>query len=274
MPTGKADIISRKAWRTTLSELVWNESLLIAIESGQKYEDCSVQERSERIASARRFIASSPRLRVSYAINIRSLKPFKKSNAIAFTRNELRALRSELREAVKFYQLARAAPLATPTGRRKQLTVIKRAAARLLEKPEQAHGRLDPETTKILDSLAQGDRPGTGRYRARIPGRAAARSRSCPVDMSGAMRLTQASPPLRATSPVRLGMAHVSLGYVLAAIVLTSSRMSQRGAMLAVPPLDDCVVAVSPLPAPRCDDEAQRTEGSALRDLHPQIDRA
>jgi site-specific DNA recombinase len=85
------------------------------------------------------------------------------------------------------------------------------------------------------------------------------RSRSCRVDMFGATRLTRASPPLRATSPARPGTAHVSLGYVLAAIVLKISRLSQREAMLALPQLDDCVVAASPLPAQRCDDEAKRT---------------
>src|SRR5450759_3250093 len=99
-------------------------------------------------------------------------------------------------------------------------------------------------------------------------------SRSCPVDTSGATRLTRASPPLRATSPARPGTAHVSLGYVLAAIVLKLSRVSKREAMLALPPLDDSVVAASPLPAQRCDDEAKRTQGFPLRDLHPQIDRA
>jgi hypothetical protein len=52
-------------------------------------------------------------------------------------------------------------------------------------------------------------------------------------------------------------MAHVSLGYVLPEIVLKILRMSQREAMLALPPLDDCVVAASPLPAQRCDDEAK-----------------
>jgi Protein of unknown function (DUF2924) len=35
---------------------------------------------------------------------------------------------------------------------------------------EQALGRLDPETTKILDSLAQGDRPGGDRPRRFKPG--------------------------------------------------------------------------------------------------------
>jgi site-specific DNA recombinase len=84
-----------------------------------------------------------------------------------------------------------------------------------------------------------------------------ARSRSCPVDMSGVTRLTRASPPLRATSPARRGVAHVSLGYVLAAIVLRISRMSQREARLALLPLDDCAVAASPHPASRCDDEAK-----------------
>src|SRR5665811_1387354 len=100
------------------------------------------------------------------------------------------------------------------------------------------------------------------------------RSLSCPVDTSGAMRLTRASRPLRTTSPALPGTAHVSLGYVLAEIVLKISRMRQREAMLALPPLDDCIVAASPLPAKRCDDEAKRTEGFSLRDLHSQVDRA
>jgi DNA modification methylase len=100
------------------------------------------------------------------------------------------------------------------------------------------------------------------------------RSLSCTVDTSGATRLTRAFPPLRAASPARPGTAHVSLGYVLAAIVLKSSRVSQREAMRALPPLDDCVVAASLLPAPWYDDEANRTKGLPLCDLHPQVDRA
>src|SRR5450631_1619877 len=100
------------------------------------------------------------------------------------------------------------------------------------------------------------------------------RSPSFRVDMSGATRLTRASRPLPATSPARPGTAHVSLGYALAAIVLKLSKVSQRKAMLALPPMGDCIVAASPLPAQRYDDEANRTKGLSLRDLHPQVDRA
>jgi hypothetical protein len=119
VPTGKAEIISRRAWRTTLSR---------AIESGSwSSEHCPDTERPDVIAARRS--------RLSYGINIRSARLLAKPNTLALARNELRTLRCKLREAVKFYQLAHAEPLPTPTYRRKQLTNVKTAAARLFENP-------------------------------------------------------------------------------------------------------------------------------------------
>jgi hypothetical protein len=58
-----------------------------------------------------------------------------KPKTLALTRNELRTLRCKLRKAVKFYQLAHAEPLPTPTDRRKPLIKIKTAAAQLSKNP-------------------------------------------------------------------------------------------------------------------------------------------
>src|SRR5450830_1808333 len=135
---------------------------------------------------------------------------------------------------------------------------------------EQAHGGVDANTAKLLDGLARGDKPRADRRlkRGTVIVREYQGDRHTVTIVPGGSR------PLRTTSPALPGTAHVSLGYVLAEIVLKISRMRQREAMLALPPLDDCIVAASPLPAQRCDDEAKRTEGLPLRDLHPQVDRA
>jgi len=98
---------------------------------------------------------------------------------------------------------------------------------------EQAHGGVDANTAKLLDGLARGDKPGTDRRLK--PGTVLVREyqgdrHTVTVVPGGYVwrdaRLTRASPPLRATSPARPGTAHVSLGYVLAAIVLKISRVS------------------------------------------------
>jgi hypothetical protein len=135
VPTGKTQIIARRAWTITLSNLIWHESQLKKLETrSAPWDDCSDEERNEKIASTLHFLELAPRYRVSYAINIRSLKPFIKQNTRKPTRDELKNLRGELREAVKFYQLDRAESLSTPTQRRKQLTKVKTAAAHLVAK--------------------------------------------------------------------------------------------------------------------------------------------
>ena len=52
------------------------------------------------------------------------------------TRDELKKLRSKLREALKIYQFEYAEPFATPTQHRGQFTKVKTAARRLLAEPE------------------------------------------------------------------------------------------------------------------------------------------
>jgi hypothetical protein len=123
MPSGKANIISREAWRSRLPHL-------IAIESRRApFDDCSDTERRELITSARRT-------RVSYEINIRSLRLLAKPGTQPLTREGLRTFRHELREAAEFYQVDHAASLPTPTERRKHLNAVKKTAVRLLAKPE------------------------------------------------------------------------------------------------------------------------------------------
>jgi hypothetical protein len=118
VPTGKAKIIGLTAWRATLSHQ-------IAIESGRwSSQHCSDTERPDLIRSG-----------VSYGINVRSMRRLAKPNAPALARNELRTLRCKLREAVKFYQVAHAEPLPTPTDRRTQLTNVKSAAVQLSKNP-------------------------------------------------------------------------------------------------------------------------------------------
>ena len=110
------------AWRATLSHL-------IAIESGRwPSEHRSDSERDDLLASVQRS-------RMSYGINVRSMRLLAKPKTLALTRNELRTLRCKLRKAVKFYQLAHAEPLPTPTDRRKLLTNVKTAAAQLSKNP-------------------------------------------------------------------------------------------------------------------------------------------
>jgi hypothetical protein len=75
------------------------------------------------------------RSRVSYGINVRSVRSFAKPNTPALARNELRTFRCKLREVVKFYQLAHAEPLPAPTYRRNLLAKVKTAAARLSKNP-------------------------------------------------------------------------------------------------------------------------------------------
>ena len=110
------------AWRATLSHL-------IAIESGRwPSEHRSDSERDDLIASVQRS-------RMSYGVNVRSMRLLAKPKTLALTRNELRTLRCKLRKAVKFYQLAHAEPLPTPTDRRKLLTNVKTAAVQLSKSP-------------------------------------------------------------------------------------------------------------------------------------------
>ena len=97
---------------------------------------------------------------------------------------------------------------------------------------EQALGGLDPETAKLLDRLARGDKPERIAQGASSPApswcantRASGTpSPSCRTATCGTRRPTQASPSSRGPSPARPGTAHASLGCVLAAIVQRSSR--------------------------------------------------
>ena len=114
---------------------------------------------------------------------------------------------------------------------------------------EQAHGGVDANTGKLLDGLARGDKPAADRRLK--PGTVLVREyqgdRHTVTVVPGGYVWRDAtyasSRPLPATSPARPGTAHVSLGYALAAIVLKLSKVSQRKAMLALPPMGDCIVA-------------------------------
>jgi hypothetical protein len=93
-------------------------------------------------------VANANRTRISYAINIRSLRLLARKNCQALTRKDLREFRNELRLAVKRYQLDHASDprdprrppdvveLTTLTVRRKQLTKVKTSAVHLCANPE------------------------------------------------------------------------------------------------------------------------------------------
>jgi hypothetical protein len=122
MPSGKTQIISRIGWTTLLSRQ-------IAIESRRPpYDSCPDGKWRELITSVHRS-------RVSYAINVRSLRLRKKENMPQPTRDELKPLRKKLREEVSCYQLAHSSPLITPTDIRKQLNKVKTASEHFLTTP-------------------------------------------------------------------------------------------------------------------------------------------
>ena len=181
------------AWRATLSHL-------IAIESGRwPYKHRSDSERDDLLASVQRS-------RMSYGINVRSMRLLAKPKTLALTRNELRTLRCKLRKAVKFYQLAHAEPLPTPTDRRKLLTNVKTAAAQLSRRLYSTQLDLIWETTRSGIALASSNKSHETRTGTSSPVES-----SYPVPLTGTGR--------------RLIMSHPQIGIV-------PNRICSRGRRL------------------------------------------
>jgi hypothetical protein len=154
VPTGKAKIISHRAWRITLPKLIAIERALqttravLTMVEAQPTQHEGSPERCELIAAMlgprvpyeieilcqrwlekpngltpdefrtlcrelhgsvklyKQDLDNFRRSRVSHEINIRSLRSFAKRNTSPLTRDELRAFRAELREAVRVINAA------------------------------------------------------------------------------------------------------------------------------------------------------------------------
>jgi hypothetical protein len=146
---------------------------------------------------------------------------------------------------------------------------------------EQTHGGVDANTAKLLDGLARGDKPGADRRLK--PGTVLVR------EYQGDRHTVTVVP----SGYVWRDATYASLSAIACNITGTAwngprffglraggncpediegEPAGSHAGIAAV--LDDCIVAASPLPAQRCNDEANRTQDLSLRDLHPQIDRA
>jgi hypothetical protein len=148
---------------------------------------------------------------------------------------------------------------------------------------EQAFGGLDPDTAKLLNGLARGNKLGGDGHRRLKPGTVLVREYQgerhtvtvVPGGFVGARPPTRAFPSSPAPLQERPGMARASSACVPPAMIWAKARASRPRPMRQLPKLAARVgtVATAPLGIRRCNDEDTRTEGLSLRDLYAQVDR-